>query len=81
MIKMAGRNDATGRGLIVLGIDESNVRALKAVNPIHFVAYELGFTGEIVIHYESTMERLKKVFTKFVGPDTRYTDTTGQKRN
>ena len=81
MIKMAGRNDATGRGVIILGIDESNVRQLRAGHPIHVYADELGFRGEIVIHYETTIEKLKKVFAKFIGGSTHVTDTVGQKRN
>jgi hypothetical protein len=78
MIKMAGRNDQTGRSLIVLGIDEDNVRQLKKGHPIHVYADDLGFAGEIVIHYESTLERLKKRFMGFVGPNTRFTDNSAK---
>jgi len=81
MIKLAGRDDKTGRGIIILGIDENNVRALKAGSPIHVHADELGFVGEIVIHYESTLERLKKRFKQFIGPNTQVSDTVGTKKN
>ena len=81
MIKMSGRDDKTGRGIIVLGIEEANVRNLKAGHPIHVHADELGFKGDIVIHYESTLERLKKRFAQFIGPNTTVTDNVGQKRN
>jgi hypothetical protein len=81
MIKMSARDDRTGRGVIIFGITEDNIRALKAGSPIHVTADELGFTGDIIIDYESTLDRLMKKFKQFIGPNTHLSDTTGQKRN
>jgi len=81
VIKAAARNDVTGRGVIVLGITKENIDKLKEGHPIHIVADELGFKGEIVIHYEKTMERLKAAFSKFITPKTDVRDHTNDKRN
>jgi hypothetical protein len=74
MIKMAGTNPKTGRRLIILGIEGRNVERLKQGHPIHIIADELGFEGEIIIHYEETMEKLEAKFRPYIGPETRVTD-------
>jgi hypothetical protein len=81
MIKMSGKNEATGRGVIILGIEERNVVQLKRGMPIHVVGDDLGFKGEIVIHYEETMEKLEAVFRSAISERTRVSDSRGAKKN
>lgn len=70
MIKLSGTSKA-GRPVIILGIDAENVKRLKAGSPIHVHADQLGFAGDIVIHYEETAEKLTAAFSSLIGEHTR----------
>lgn len=56
MIRAKGR-DRTGRTVYYLGIDDENVRRLKAGDPIAFAGEELGISGTVVICY-GTMQQI-----------------------
>jgi hypothetical protein len=80
MIKLAGTDPKSGRKVIVLGIEEKNVERLKQGHPMHITADELGFTGDIIIHYEATMEKLEARFRPYIGETTRVSDSRKDKR-
>lgn len=81
MIKMSATNPKTGRKLIILGVEDNNLNQLRRGRPIHIHGDKLGFDGDIVIHYETTMAKLVKTFRPFIGPETRVTDSSGEKKN
>jgi hypothetical protein len=74
MIKLVAHDKKQGRSVMILGIDAENVKRLKQGYHIRFTADHLGFNGEIIIHYEETMELLEARLAPLIGPHTRVSD-------
>lgn len=79
MIRCGAKNRETGRGVIVLGLEEGNVERLRAGNPIHIHADDLGFTGEIIIILGKDADALAEILKPMIGPNTDVRDDRNRK--
>lgn len=77
MLRAAGRS-SSGKPLIILGLEEGNVTRLRAGQPIHFYAGELGFDGEIVIMLGKDAESIARQLEPARSPDAVIIDKRNQ---
>jgi len=80
MIRMLGHNTKTKRPMIILGLSDNNIKALRDGKPIHIHADDMGYPGEIIIFTGKTEDDMAKMILENfeVG---RFDDHRKKKRN
>jgi hypothetical protein len=80
MIRLAGTGKA-GRKIMIFGLSERNLTEMRAGHPVHVHCDDLGFSGEVVIFWGETEDKIAEQLKPLIGEKTRVTDWRQQKRN
>lgn len=80
MIKAVMANEDGTKKIVLLGLEEGNLRKLREGRPLHIFGKEMGIGHDIIVVYGKDAKALTDLIRPYIGDDTVVRNLTEEKK-